>query len=55
MQRRRPGEVYVIFRVYNLGQDKMGLKVYVDPETHRSQGKLLFTGNEWSVVPGVAS
>ncbi|KAF5497161.1 hypothetical protein CGCS363_v008052 [Colletotrichum siamense] len=44
--------VYVIFRVYNLGQKDIGLKVYVDPETLRLAGRLKFTGETWSVVPG---
>ncbi|KAL3294422.1 ino80 chromatin remodeling complex protein [Colletotrichum asianum] len=44
--------MYVIFRVYNLGQKDIGLKVYVDPETLRLAGRLKFTGETWSVVPG---
>ncbi|KAH9237080.1 hypothetical protein K456DRAFT_1495726 [Colletotrichum gloeosporioides 23] len=44
--------MYVIFRVYNLGQQDIGLKVYVDPETLRLAGRLKFTGETWSVVPG---
>jgi len=40
--------IYVIFRVYNLGQDNMGLKIYLDPETSR---QLEFTAQTWSVVP----
>lgn len=43
--------VYVIFRVYNLGQQGMRVKVYVDPEVMRVRGELLFTAEGWSVVP----
>ena len=45
------GHVYVIFRVYNLGQDSMGVKMYVDPGTLRLDGSLVFRGEQWSVVP----
>ena len=43
--------IYIIFRVYNLGRQSMGLKLYVDPEEHRRQGKLSFTTDKWTVVP----
>ncbi|XRM42034.1 hypothetical protein ABZX51_005272 [Aspergillus tubingensis] len=43
--------VYVIFRVYNLGQQGMRMKVYVDPEMRRVREELLFTAEGWSVVP----
>lgn len=43
--------VYVIFRVYNLGQQGMRMKVYVDPEMMRVREELLFTAEGWSVVP----
>ena len=43
--------VYVIFRVYNLGQQGMRVKVYVDPEMMRVREELLFTAEGWSVVP----
>jgi hypothetical protein len=43
--------IYVIFRVYHLGQQNMGLKIYVDPESLRSSGQLDFTAKTWSVVP----
>ncbi|EXF75687.1 hypothetical protein CFIO01_04620 [Colletotrichum fioriniae PJ7] len=43
--------VYVIFRVYNLGQANMGLKVYLDPETLRRSEQLKFTAETWSVIP----
>lgn len=44
-------EVYVIFRVYNLGQDSVGLKILLDPEDMRQRGELAFTPKTWSVVP----
>ncbi|KAL1863985.1 hypothetical protein Daus18300_007950 [Diaporthe australafricana] len=44
--------IYVIFRVYNLGCDGMGLKIYLDPESLRLSGELSFTADTWSVVPG---
>ncbi|KAK1624073.1 hypothetical protein BDP81DRAFT_502426 [Colletotrichum phormii] len=44
--------VYVIFRVYNLGQVNMGYKVYLDPETLRRSEQLKFTAETWSVIPG---
>ncbi|KAL7624644.1 hypothetical protein AAE478_006214 [Parahypoxylon ruwenzoriense] len=43
--------IYVIFRVYYLGQDNMGLKVYLDPESLRLSGQLSFTAETLSVVP----
>ncbi|KAK8076963.1 hypothetical protein PG996_003133 [Apiospora saccharicola] len=43
--------IYVIFRVYNLGQDNMGLKIYLDPEALRVSEALKFTAESWSVVP----
>ncbi|GKZ34319.1 hypothetical protein AbraIFM66950_004548 [Aspergillus brasiliensis] len=36
-------EVYVIFRVFHLGQQGMKVKVYVDPEMMRVKEELLFT------------
>ncbi|KAK8133494.1 hypothetical protein PG984_005506 [Apiospora sp. TS-2023a] len=43
--------IYVIFRVFNLGQDNMGLKIYLDPEALRVSEALKFTAESWSVVP----
>ncbi|KAK7921595.1 hypothetical protein PG985_009617 [Apiospora marii] len=43
--------IYVIFRVYYLGQDSMGLKIYVDPEALRVSQSLKFTAESWSVTP----
>ncbi|OCL02139.1 hypothetical protein AOQ84DRAFT_424260 [Glonium stellatum] len=46
-----PDCVYVIFRVFNLGQGGVGLRVYVDPDVMRMKGELSFTAETWSVVP----
>ncbi|KAL4806048.1 hypothetical protein BDV18DRAFT_160118 [Aspergillus unguis] len=48
-------EVYVIFRVHHLGQRNMGLQVYVDPESLRRDGRLVFQSESYSVRPGVLS
>ena len=42
--------VYVVFRVFNLGNDKIGLRILVDPESMRLQDELSFTAESWSVV-----
>ncbi|KAK1512450.1 uncharacterized protein CCOS01_14690 [Colletotrichum costaricense] len=42
---------YVIFRVYNLGRQNMGYKVYLDPEELKRRGQLSFTAEKWSVIP----
>ncbi|GFF57726.1 hypothetical protein IFM61392_07789 [Aspergillus lentulus] len=44
--------VYVIFRVYNLGRDSVGMKVYVNPGLMEARGELVFMTETWSVVPG---
>lgn len=41
--------VYLIFRVYNLGRESLGLKIYVDPEAHRGR-TLAFAENSWTVT-----
>ncbi|KAK8094937.1 hypothetical protein PG997_001622 [Apiospora hydei] len=45
--------IYAIFRVFNLGQDDMSLKIYLDPEALRIHDDLTFTTESWSVVPAV--
>jgi hypothetical protein len=47
---RRTEDIYVIFRVFNLGNDSIGLKILVDPESLRQRGELAFTAVTWSVV-----
>jgi hypothetical protein len=54
--------IYAIFRVYWVGQNNMGLQIYLDPESLRRSGRLKFEkerGSEgepepevWAVVPG---
>jgi hypothetical protein len=44
--------VYMILRVFGLRSDKIGMSVYLDPEQLRQDGRLLFMGQPWSVVPG---
>lgn len=43
--------IYIIFRVFNIGTDSVGMKVYVDPERMRRR-HLVFTAETWSIVPG---
>lgn len=42
-------DVYVIFRVYHLTKDSIGIKIYVDPETDRRSTNLVFAANSWTV------
>ena len=44
--------IYVIFRVFNLDKDSPAVRIYLDPETMRTQGDLIFRAENWSVVPG---
>lgn len=44
--------IYTIFRVFNLGKESTGLKIYMDPEEQRRLGKLKFTTKKYAVVPG---
>jgi hypothetical protein len=47
--------IYIIFRVFNLNNDDVSLKIYVDPERLRRTGQLMFTWNQnygkWEVEP----
>jgi hypothetical protein len=47
---QRAKEIYVIFRVVNLGNDSIGVKVLVDLESIRQRGEIEFTAKTWSVV-----
>jgi hypothetical protein len=47
-------EVYIIMRVYWASSQRIGMRIYVDPEQLRQDGELLFTGETWSIVPGNA-
>jgi len=51
-ENRRKKNVYIIFRVFNLGSDSIGLKLLVDPESMRQREELAFTAETWSVVAG---
>ena len=44
-------EVYMIFRVYNLGQDDVGFCIYVNPEKKRKDKELTFTPDAYAVTP----
>jgi hypothetical protein len=44
--------VYVILRVFNL-QGRLGLRVYVDPESSHREGELEFNVDTWAVKPVV--
>jgi hypothetical protein len=44
-------EVYIILRVYNLGQEDIGLRIYLDPETGRRKNDLRFIAESYSVEP----
>ena len=44
--------IYTVFRVYNLGQRGMCLKIYVDPESLRLNEELEFNPDgSWAVTP----
>ncbi|RBA17408.1 hypothetical protein FPRO05_02132 [Fusarium proliferatum] len=45
-------EIYMVFRVFQLDSDEIGLCVYTDPEKLRQDGRLLFKGQAWSITPG---
>ncbi|KAK0705957.1 hypothetical protein B0T26DRAFT_679718 [Lasiosphaeria miniovina] len=47
---RQTDALYVVFRVFNLGADAVGLRVLVDPESMRQRGELAFAAELWSVV-----
>ncbi|KAH8817103.1 hypothetical protein F5884DRAFT_243479 [Xylogone sp. PMI_703] len=44
--------VYMVMRVFNLGKDSMGVRIYVDLNILRQNGGLEFTAEKWSIVPG---
>lgn len=44
-------EIYVVFRVYYLGKENMGLKVYVDPERLRQEERLIFSPSPTVFIP----
>lgn len=46
----RPKTVYVIFRVYNLLSNNIGLAIFVDP-WHLKDNVLEFVADPWKVIP----
>jgi hypothetical protein len=44
-------QVYMIMRVFDLGQDEIGLRIYLDPETLRRNNSLRFTADMYRVEP----
>jgi hypothetical protein len=42
-------QIYVIFRVYNLGRENLNVKIYLDPEAHRGRN-LTFAEHSWTVT-----
>jgi hypothetical protein len=45
-------EIYVIIRVFNLGRNDMDMRIYLDPKSLEEEGKLLFSADTYTVVPG---
>ncbi|KAL5044287.1 hypothetical protein BDW71DRAFT_199144 [Aspergillus fruticulosus] len=46
-----PTEVYMICRVYNLGLEPIGMKIFIDPYVMEGTGELRFTADTWTVTP----
>lgn len=44
-------EVYIVMRVFNLGQDNIGVRLYVDPGTMERNGMLNFEPASYIVTP----
>lgn len=53
LEDHEPVNVYMVFRVYNLGSDGTAVRIYLDPETLREEGTLQFTSESYSVSPRV--
>ncbi|KAI0813926.1 hypothetical protein GGR55DRAFT_486989 [Xylaria sp. FL0064] len=45
--------IYIIFRVFNVDKDSIGVKLYLDPEKLRRNGLLVFKEQVYTVTPGV--
>jgi len=45
-------EVYMVLRVSEIESSGLSMAVYLDTEQLRLDGRLLFTAETWSVVPG---
>ncbi|KAL3457946.1 hypothetical protein BJX64DRAFT_267650 [Aspergillus heterothallicus] len=50
---RATPEIYIIFRVYNLGKDTMRAWLYVDPASLRDNGTLKFVSDSFRVFPSL--
>lgn len=44
--------MYVIFRVFNMTKDSIGVRIYVNPDQMREEEELVFKVDAWSVTPG---
>lgn len=44
--------IYIVFRVFGLGGERIGLKLYVDPEALRRKRALDFNADKYEVTPG---
>ena len=44
-------EVYIILRVFNLNNDDIDMRLYVDPAGMEERRDLIFTPEPYSVVP----
>jgi len=44
-------QLYILFRVYGLDSGRVSMKVYVDPEIARRDGRLEFEPENWTVAP----
>ena len=47
-------DVYLIARVFGLGQERMGMKLYLDPWKLRRKKQLRFSANVYQVTPPLA-
>lgn len=47
--------IYMIARVSNVDKSNIDLKLYIDPESMRKEGSLVFTPESWAVVPGTGT
>ncbi len=45
-------DIYIILRVFNLGQDNIGMRLYVDPVTMKREGQLFFEPSSYILTPG---
>lgn len=42
----------MVFRVYSLESNRIGMRIYSDPEHLRQMGELVFKGHTWCITPG---